>query len=86
MQAYRVADAHPAWIIGTRYFWINMAIPVDGDTSTDDIVVIREDYKFALYRGQWYRVCEIEFDDERPFIKCWDPDPFKGVDGYEQIG
>lgn len=85
MQAYRVSVSGPDNVSKTRYFWINYAFPVDGDTQEKDMLLLREDYKFAVYCRKVYRVCQVKFDDDRPFIKVWEEDPFKGFPDYEQI-
>lgn len=88
MQAYKVSQFMDYLPGNTRTFFISSS-PVDGDTEAiEDILLLRDfDYKFAHFRGETYRVCIAEFDDDGdpPFIRVWINDPFKDYEEYEQI-
>ncbi len=93
MEAYWTME--PRWdrCSDIEYFWLSAPswYPcrqyVDNDTDPKHILLIRSDYKFAMYCNKVYRVCEISIDDfnDAPFIKVWINDPFKDFPDYEQI-
>lgn len=79
MNIFLVRDSYPDLVSNTRYFWIDEDGKIDGDTTDMSIaLLVSNDWKFASHKGKSYRVCQIEIDDddERPFIKVWEKDPF----------
>lgn len=79
MNLFLVKDSHADLVSNTRYFWIDEKAYVDGDTKDMGIfILVSNDWKFASHNGKSYRVCQVEIDDdeERPFIKVWEKDPF----------
>lgn len=89
MQAYLVSQFLDYLPGNTRTFFISKQT-LDGDNKEiDDVLLLRDfDYKFAHFRGETYRVCIAEFDDDGddpPFIRVWLNDPFRGFEDYEQI-
>ena len=86
MFAYHVNDTGSDRVSNTRYFWCR-ADPITYESKAENLVVLRDDYKFAVYMDKVYRVCEVNlWDDPREnFVKVWDVDPFAGFDDYEQI-
>lgn len=82
MNIYQVRDSGPNTFLNTRYFWIEES-KVDGDWQQKDldgrVLLVSNDWHFASFRGKTYRVCElcIESDDDQPFVKVWEKDPFK---------
>ncbi len=87
MLAFLVRDSGFDLVSNVRYFWIETNRQIEGDTPTDDILLLRSDFKFAHYKGKTHRVCQAEvydFDDD-PFVKVWQKDPFEGFEGYEQL-
>jgi len=91
MLAYLVTSVQASIPGNYQYFYISLDKFPDGDTPEEMTLLIRNDYKFCFFRGRTWRVCQVEFDDDRffggdePFIKTWLQDPFAGYDDYEQI-
>ncbi len=79
MNIYQVQDSGPNIALNTRYFWIEDA-KIDGDWLDhhlrEKVLLVSNDWKFASFKGKSYRVCEINIDEDGPFIKVWEKDPF----------
>lgn len=84
MFSYKVDVGPPDNHSNTQYLWLRDEA-INYETSEDDLAVLRNDYKFVVYKGQVHRVCQVEFDDDKRFIKFWITDPFRGFADYEQI-
>jgi hypothetical protein len=84
MFAYRVTSSGADKPNNTHYLWIADK-DLDYETPSENIALLREDYKFVVYQDKVYRVCQVEFDDEQRFIKFWIEDPFSGFQDYEQF-
>ncbi len=88
-----VGNRETNWLDNIAYFWLSSRM-IDGDTREKDLILLRDDYKFALSDDVIYRVCEIDLDDvlegnlsfrASSFIKVWVKDPFISFEEYEQI-
>ena len=85
MFAYFVEPPTTDRTSNTNYLWIEDVREVTYETATENLAVLRYDYRFVVYLGVVYRVCEVELDDDRRFIKYWVDDPFKDFPDYEPI-
>lgn len=84
MFAYKITRFDLDLPLNIAYIWIDDE-PVIYETKEDKLALLREDYRFVIYLDKMYRVCQVEFDEDRRFIKFWPKDPFEGFEDYEQI-
>jgi hypothetical protein len=82
MNIYAVRDSGPGSLTNTRYFWIDQSMNIDGSHGLENALIVTDDFRFANYLGVYYRVCQAELDDDSPFIKIWDSDPFVDFPEY----
>lgn len=88
---YQIRDSFELRPDNSRTFHIRRDEDVDLDGDTQDlssVLLVINNWKVAVWKGRYYRISQLgiwEDDQDNPFIKVWETDPFAGYEDYEAL-